>query len=377
MKTEGHHSSERTLSRGKKCVFFIVMIFLPFLLCFLCFEIYIRATRDHIDLYVLTGRIVGPNPMAEWAHLDAFSAYTAKPGRYDKAKTVNRWGFISTPDLPLEKPSDTLRIVFLGGSSTAGTGLNLPDEHTWPWQLIERLRRESGRNIDFINAALGGYCSFESYGRLWSRLRFFQPDIVILYHGWNEMYYFEDADNIVTWKTLPDGSWSFKQTPTPITYFSPHPIDPLLRWSQGLSHIRLRCASISGEIGTAKSLKSDFNKKGLDVWRSNLRLIRNTCQSIGAKLFVVKQATLIVPDLPESDRRRCSCYLHGFDLNAHIKAYRDIYKVIDEEIPQEFIIDPTDLSGQSELFYDHVHLNPEGSRALADNLASRLLPLLQ
>ena len=73
------------------------------------------------------------------------------------------------------------------------------------------LRERTDRDIDFINGALSGYTTFESYGRLWSRLRFFQPDVIVLYHGWNDMYYMTGTREIAAWKTLPDGSWGFEK----------------------------------------------------------------------------------------------------------------------------------------------------------------------
>ena len=99
----------------------------------------------------------------------------------------------------------------LGESSTAGTGHNLPDAETWPCRTAELLKAQfAGRDIEFINAAAGGYTTFESDGRLWSRLRFFRPDIVVVYHGWNDMYYFNptDLDAITRWRVLDDGTWS-------------------------------------------------------------------------------------------------------------------------------------------------------------------------
>ena len=162
----------------------------------------------------MTGRAPGPNPMSRWAQVDAFCAYRARPddtGRY--GKTVNRDGFISTPELAVAKEPGVLRVAFLGGSSTAGTGHRLTDEQTWPWRTAELLREKfPERRIEFLNGALGGYTTFESYGRLWSRIRFYSPDVVLVNHAWNEMYYF-DHEDLTRWRTLPDGSWSFDWTP--------------------------------------------------------------------------------------------------------------------------------------------------------------------
>ena len=81
----------------------------------------------------------------------------------------------------------------------------------------------SKKNIEFINAALAGYTSFESYGRLWSRLRFYSPDLIIINHGWNEMYYFTEnqVEDISKWRKLPDGDWTLDRQGEVLKIYEP------------------------------------------------------------------------------------------------------------------------------------------------------------
>jgi hypothetical protein len=104
---------------------------------------------------------------------------------------------------------------------------------------------------------------------------------------------------------------------------------------------------------------------------------------MGAELFVLKQPTLIVdgrsdcPHLSEQEERRCWYEFHGFDHAAHVDAFRQIYQVIDEEIETEHIIDATDMSGQPEYFYDHVHPTVTGSTELATVVSQALVSALR
>lgn len=364
------------LSRKRKLLFGCFSLGLSVIFAFTLTEIVIRATRPYIDIFELTGRTVGVNPMSAWAVVDAFCAYRPKSGRYAAQKTVSSMGFISTPEITVDKPEGTVRIVFLGGSSTAGTGKNLADSETWPWRAVEMTRTHVSQDVDFINAAAGGYSSFESYGRLWSRLRTFSPDIVVVCHGWNEMYYFRDSGEILSWRTLPDGSWSLATSGEAITAYSPLAVDAVVRRSQILSRMRLLLSQpLSGEAGKASGspLATDFDHAGPSIWRTNLRLIREACRVIGARLFVVKQPTLIVPDLPEELRGRCRYEYHGFDHDAHVRAFSEIYRVIDEEIPDDFVIDATELSGRPEIFFDHVHPTPMGTTEMAEIVSRSLV----
>jgi hypothetical protein len=365
----------------KQILFGCIISALSALLAFLAVEGYIRLSRPDIDLYSLTGRIAGAsNQMSEWAFVDAFCAYRAKPGLYAGGKTVNSHGFFSTPEISLDKPDGSVRIVFLGGSSTAGTGRNLIDKKTWPWQTVRMIREQVPTSIEFINGAVGGYSSFESYGRLWSRLRHFSPDIVVVNHGWNEMYYFEKSDDILFWRTRSDGSWSIDKTNKPVITIRPHWIDPMIRWSQLLCQIRLRLFSVhEGESGAVsdRPLKEDFNHNGIPIWRTNLKLLREACAIIGAKLFVIKQATLIVPGLSAEERKRCRYGYHGFDHDAHVRAFSEIYKVIDEEISGDSVIDLTPLSGSPDLFFDHVHPTSLGCYEMASIVSKPLVSYIK
>jgi lysophospholipase L1-like esterase len=367
------------LSLKKRIIYSGIIYLMVAVAWLIAFEVYVRISTPDLDLYVATGRIPGQNPMADWAYLDAFSAFRPKPGFYSNGKTVNRYGFISTPEIDMRKPADTYRIVFLGGSSTAGTGVNLKDEETWPWKTVELIRAATGMKVDFINGSAGGYTSFESYGRLWSRIRHFSPNAIVVYHGWNEMYYFNRVDTIEAWRTLSNGSWSFDGGGARIKLHEPSWIDPAIRWSKALSALRLMLAeSALGEVGadTGSALSSSFDKRGLEIWRTNLKLIRETSRVMDARLFIAKQATLIVPD-----RRRCALAcryeFHGFDHNAHVEAFQSIYDIIDEEFPPESVVDVTPISGQPEYFYDHIHPTPKGTTEIARIMASHLIPALR
>ena len=347
-------------------------------------EVTLRLTRPEAVFEWRSGR----NPMSRWALVDAFCAYRGRPGDYlSGRKTINADGFFSTPEIPAAPAApDTVRIAFLGGSSTAGTVPYLGDDETWPWRTAVALRErlaDAGVTVEFVNAAAPGYSTFESYGRLWARLRAFRPDLVVVYHGWNDLYYFRDADATARWRVRGDGSWGFDAE----ARFKRVDRTPgWARWSVLLStaHVLAFGDAPRGETdvgaaapgrggdGVGPALASTFDPRAVDVFADNVRLMLAAQEVLGFELHVAKQATLIVPDLAPELRERCGYRLHGFDHDAHVAAYDAIYRAIDDRVPADRIVDCTPVSGDPDALVDHVHLSAAGAERIAAIMADHL-----
>ena len=101
-----------------------------------------------------------------------------------------------------EKPKGTKRIVCLGSSSTHGHGAGLK---AYPVRL-EELLQQSPQPIEVINAGQGGARLYGLYVYLREVLLGLDPDIVIVYFGYNgdpqsDAYYLEEARNVT--KSIP------------------------------------------------------------------------------------------------------------------------------------------------------------------------------
>ena len=91
-------------------------------------------------------------------------------------------------EFPLEKPDGVYRIAVLGGSSTYTIKVK-DNEKTFPSQLERLLRDEYAYpNVEVINAGVGGYNSWESLINLQFRVLDVDSDLVIVYHGVNDVY---------------------------------------------------------------------------------------------------------------------------------------------------------------------------------------------
>jgi len=123
------------------------------------------------------------------------------------------------PEVTIQKPADTFRIVCLGGSSTYGHGPS-SNEHTWPARLQQRLHDGNpDRKVEVVNAGCRGYSTFESLGNYAFRMSDLDPDLVLVYHTVNDMrqalYLDVQRDNThwrAIWREMPESTWDGSYT---------------------------------------------------------------------------------------------------------------------------------------------------------------------
>ena len=98
---------------------------------------------------------------------------------------INEFGYRG-PSFSVSKPEGTRRIIVLGGSAVFD-----PNADGWPHLTQDFLKTTGHENVEVINAGVPGHASFDSLGRLYSQIWTFEPDYVLVYHGWNDIKYFK------------------------------------------------------------------------------------------------------------------------------------------------------------------------------------------
>lgn len=89
-------------------------------------------------------------------------------------------------EIPLARPAGEIRVMCLGGSTTAGEEVS--DEETYPAQLQMLLRQKfPHRTIRVINAGVPSYDVRQSWLDYSLRLWRFQPHVVTIYHAINDL----------------------------------------------------------------------------------------------------------------------------------------------------------------------------------------------
>jgi lysophospholipase L1-like esterase len=116
---------------------------------------------------------------------DGILGYVLKPGVNLGGTYINRDGFAQRETLSLSKPAGTLRLAALGESTTQGHDV---DTANYPVYLRRRMQESgrSGTHVEMINGGVSGWISDQV--ALWAekKVHAYQPDIVVLYVGWND-----------------------------------------------------------------------------------------------------------------------------------------------------------------------------------------------
>jgi hypothetical protein len=112
--------------------------------------------------------------------------YTARPNisAFGHEQT-NSHGHRS-PEVSVSKPPDRLRIMAIGGSTTASYPYVHDPGDTWIAQAARMLEQQTGVHIEYINAGLHAANSADLLAHYVFRNRFFEPDIVVLHLGGND-----------------------------------------------------------------------------------------------------------------------------------------------------------------------------------------------
>ncbi|KAA3646467.1 MAG: SGNH/GDSL hydrolase family protein [Chloroflexi bacterium] len=89
-------------------------------------------------------------------------------------------------EIELPKPEGSFRIATLGGSTTYSAGTQDYTE-SYPYLLQEELNAAGHKEVEVLNAGVFSYSTLESIINLQMRVMPLEPDMIIVYHGVNDV----------------------------------------------------------------------------------------------------------------------------------------------------------------------------------------------
>lgn len=307
---------------------------------------------------------------------------------------LNSEGFRG-PDYAIPKPAGIFRILVIG-DSVAMSGF--PYEQSWEQVLELNLNRfAAGSGIstryEVINAGIGGYVSWQALKRLEIRGLKYQPDLVLLLVGWNDMLY----------SALPNWSPEMNLSTIVEAYAKPSNNDVKKGF---LNRIRI---SIYRNLYIARFIREvrnaiwnkwhildniqrhqlpsgiNFNEKALELYRDNLEKIYKVTGINGIRLGLIVYPTILRNDLlddPGIHRRLIKFYRFlpqsTGELFYGYGRYKDAQLQFADSHADVILIDaakPFADKNKDErliLFEDLNHPTAQGCRILADTVLKTL-----
>jgi len=346
-----------------------------------------RAITKIYQWHPFTGFTFTPNDKFQTSHANQ----KTKP-----IISVDQHGFLSNdPSYELKKSADEIRIATIGGSTTAN--INLYFEENWPGRLGMLMQQAyPQKKITILNAGVPGFNTAQSIGNLALRVMPFQPDIVIIYHAYNDLKAIR-KDN----KFSPDYSHIHQ---TPYGYHKQPGI-----WIKFLNHsmfyVRVRnkyrdSVSIRNKYnkiadkkrpakpehnaGTANKRLAHIPPAAIRTFEQHVRSLVAIAEAGGAKVILSSFATLHNPNLDYRDPKIIDSlskyqkaelgsllyFTSGLELSAIFKGinqYNEVLKAIAEEEKTGWVDNAASIPHDELYFVDRVHFSKHGADLMAEN----------
>ena len=202
---------------------------------------------------------------------------------------TNAYGFRSH-EFPTQKGPDDLVVLCFGGSTTYGYKVE-SNEKTWP-ELLERMlaERYPDRNVRVYNLGLDMATTAVSVVNMALIGVHLQPDLVIVYHGYNDIAALGAAnfktDHSHFYSDLyMEEVWRGFQSALPRWTRNSY----VLHYVTGALDVRLRTNDLAEEVTLPRVADPD-RFKGMDATQQALRNIRSMAEGRGAEaLFATFQ----------------------------------------------------------------------------------------
>lgn len=334
-------------------------------------------------------------------------------------RITNSQGFPATNKLVFnterKKAPGTFRIIIIGGSTVVGHGAKSPFE-SLPSHLASKLDQYSRpplkfTNFELINGGVGGYTSLHEFFFFATELMHYDPDLIILYDGWNdfvlwnnelqinpELPYpkryslYEDMTRrldasytfigsakqffINTLQIIPNQSYSFASLFIARRLFEKIILEKTLILNKDSDGAGFKVDNVF--------LKMDlppFSEKGVEYFEKNIRDTIILARGNNIKVALFLQPILGVggksPAGPEQDWIRLNAK-EIENRNLFYKKTRSMFKKISDSFPAMDEVCVNDLSTsmknqKSRIFMDSGHINSLGNSIIAQNILESLI----
>lgn len=268
-----------------------------------------------------------------------------------------------------EKDSTTFRVLCLGGSTTRNVRLDTMDRY--PSQLHQILNQKfTDKKVEVLNAGMDWYTSKHTTINYTLYARDFQPDVVVVMHGINDLYRSFSPKSLAVGDYKNDYSHFYGPS---IAGAKPPSFESLIRAVIRKFWFTPSFEPASFDITAFKSLE-DFSKY--------LGTLVEVLENDGAKVVLVSQPYLYKAEMSAAEEKelwmdRGMCILDGKYPNGETMALAmDAYNMKTASVATKykttFVHGEPALPKDLEHFVDDVHYTPLGAKKLAEAIANKI-----
>lgn len=278
---------------------------------------------------------------------------------------TNSLGFRG-PEIAVPKPAGTVRLAFLGASTTWCAEVSSNDV-VWAQLVTEDLRRRFAPvTFDFVNGGVPGYVVRSSLRNLEHRVAPLEPDVIVIYHATNDMSAelrrLAASRGVIREPKLEPPSWLSNDS---------------LLWNLAEKNLRIWMAQSKAK-GKVDRLEVSGAELGR-AFRADLTDLVRRAQQQARVVALVTFSTRLRKEQSEAIQLQAAAsalyYMPFMTPRGLLDAYARYNEII-REVAREtdaLLIDGEDeIPGDAEHFTDSVHFTDAGSRAMAKRVAAAL-----
>ena len=269
---------------------------------------------------------------------------------------INSKGFRGA-EFDAQKADRVYRIFAVGDSATFGLAGELCP---YPAQLERRLNRPAaGRRFEVINAGVEGYNSRDALTVLERDIVRYQPDMVTLYIGWNDMMKHDPGN--------PGASERFAR----LSYVL-YDVYLIKLWRKMMfSYLRARFQSVETELPAEAARVYDGYTPY--VFKENLERMIDVSSKAGARVVLLTLPSPLQPEMSGSEIAKLyfPYYTHNLKVFHLIYSkYNDTIREVAQRRGLPLLDLQASLDGRGDLFFDTAHMECEGHAVVAEQFTS-------
>ena len=295
-----------------------------------------------------------------------------EPNQQFPTLNINSYGFRG-PEITIEKPDNVYRIFFIGGSTAFGQ-IASSDSKTIPGILESKFHENAVKEIEIINAGINNADSRSETYLIKNVILDFNPDMLIVYDGWNEgQHDWGWDDEVEDQSTLANLKNSFEVYLNSL-YITK--IKPYYKTPEKFQELFTNKNNNPGEIQVPNS---DLNEKKASVWEKRWEGICSIEDEKNFKTVITlqpilgtgsKSLTPVEQERLEKSFARQNIILELF--NKLAISLTELEKTCEKTIDLRDSFDHTDKP----VFHDLGHTSNYGNEIVAEKIYQNILPII-